>query len=84
MSLGREQGRRVVSAPGRWEPYEARVSRTVLRGPGGEAPPGYSLRVNSSDIACGDDALKLDALNLREYSIWQWHCAFGLLYQVRF
>jgi hypothetical protein len=23
---------------GRWEPYEARVSRTVLRGPGGKLP----------------------------------------------
>ena len=33
----------MVSATGRWEPYEARVSRTVLRGPGGEIPPGYSL-----------------------------------------
>ena len=27
----------------RWEPYESRGSRTVLRGPGGEVPPGYSL-----------------------------------------
>jgi len=24
------------------EPYESRGSRTVLRGPGGEIPPGYS------------------------------------------
>ena len=43
MSPGIEQGRRDVSAAERWEPYEARVSRTVLRGPGGEVPPGYSL-----------------------------------------
>jgi hypothetical protein len=25
-----------------WEPYEARVSRTVLRGPAGVTPAGYS------------------------------------------
>src|ERR1035437_2761337 len=25
-----------------WEPYDGRLSRTVLREPGGEIPPGYS------------------------------------------
>ena len=41
--MGEKQGRWDVSAAERWEPYEARVSRTVLRGPGGEVPLGYSL-----------------------------------------
>ena len=27
---------------GLWEPYDGRLSRTVLREPGGEIPPGYS------------------------------------------
>ena len=26
----------------RWEPYDGRLSRAVLREPGGETPPGYS------------------------------------------
>jgi hypothetical protein len=31
--------------PDRYEaPYETRVSRTVLGGPGGEIPPGYSTK----------------------------------------
>ena len=41
----------------RWEPYEARVSRTVLRGPGGETPPGYSLVEESSDFDFGSRSL---------------------------
>ena len=47
--MGEKQGRRNVLAAERWEPYEARVSRTVLRGPGGEIPPGYSLRKRSNN-----------------------------------
>src|SRR5206468_9593900 len=31
-------------AAGCWEPYERRRSRTVLRAPGGETPPGDSPR----------------------------------------
>ena len=48
--MGEKQGRRNVLAAERWEPYEARVSRTVLRGPGGEIPPGYSLSRRRSCI----------------------------------
>ena len=35
----------------RWEPYEARVSRTVLRGPGGEVPLGYSLNARAKGLS---------------------------------
>src|ERR1019366_1795399 len=31
-----------------WEPYDGRLSRTVLREPGGEIPPGYSPDPNMS------------------------------------
>src|SRR5712691_4338600 len=31
-----------ASEAGLWEPYDGRLSRTVLREPGGEIPPGYS------------------------------------------
>ena len=34
----------LVVKAGQEEPYEARVSRTVLRGRGGEIPPRYSTR----------------------------------------
>lgn len=34
-----------------WEPYETRVSRTVLRGAGGAIPPVYSLLLRSSSAA---------------------------------
>jgi hypothetical protein len=47
----------------RWEPYEARVSRTVLRGPGGEIPPGYSLCVLNRRWARKESTATLDALS---------------------
>lgn len=34
-----------------WEPYETRVSRTVLRGAGGAIPPVYSLLLKSNAAA---------------------------------
>ena len=39
-------------AAGQWEPYEARASRTVLRAPGGETPPGDSPQHLCSQSAC--------------------------------
>ena len=48
--MGEKQGRWDVPAAERWEPYEARVSRTVLRGPGGAIPPGYSLSVVNLEL----------------------------------
>src|SRR5271165_544266 len=41
-------------AAGQWEPYEARVSRTVLRAPGGETPPGDSPHRRLSARARGE------------------------------
>ena len=53
----------MVSATGRWEPYEARVSRTVLRGPGGEVPLGYSLCVLNRRLTRKEVTATLDALS---------------------
>ena len=61
--MGEKQGRRDVLAAERWEPYEARVSRTVLRGPGGEIPPGYSLCVLNRRLTRKEVAATLDALS---------------------
>ena len=38
----------LVVKAGQEEPYEARVSRTVLRGRGGELPPRYSTPSSAS------------------------------------
>src|SRR5581483_8011001 len=36
-----------------WEPDDGRLSRPVLREPGGETPPGYSLGIRSR--VCADE-----------------------------
>ena len=41
------------NATGRWEPDELRGSRPVLRGPGGEIPPGYSPERIRQEPTCG-------------------------------
>jgi hypothetical protein len=42
-AVGEGEAVTIGVAAERWEPYESRGSRTVLRGPGGEIPLGYSL-----------------------------------------
>ena len=49
--MGEKQSRWDRLPTERWEPYEARVSRTVLRGPGGEVPLGYSLKCFKANAA---------------------------------
>ena len=44
----RESTSRPLGWPGRDEPCESRLSRTVLRGPGGEIPPGCQTVVDRS------------------------------------
>src|SRR4051794_29096534 len=36
---------------GLWEPYDGRLSRTVLREPGGETPPGHSPDPDGAEMA---------------------------------
>lgn len=46
-----------VPQAGTWEPYETRVSRTVLRGPAGEIPAGYSTENRPSKTGRGARSL---------------------------